>query len=80
MKNYVINQYNVYSLKKNSRMHALQDNILNVLLVFLGVAIVTRERAGVWTERRFEKLAKQQIDCNWGIHILGKYNKLLPNY
>ncbi|XP_041463111.1 xaa-Pro aminopeptidase 1-like [Lytechinus variegatus] len=50
-----------------------------------GVAIVTSDRvttsnsrAAIWVEKRFELLAKQQIDCNWDIHVLDDKNDLTP--
>ncbi|XP_030850410.1 aminopeptidase P1 [Strongylocentrotus purpuratus] len=50
-----------------------------------GVAIVTSDqvissnsRAAIWVEKRFELLAKQQVDCNWDIHVLDDNDYLSP--
>ncbi|XP_072178638.1 xaa-Pro aminopeptidase 1-like [Diadema setosum] len=43
-----------------------------------GYAIVTQLRAAIWTEPRFEYLARQQLICDWEIMILGDSNYLTP--
>lgn len=45
-------------------------------MLTLGLAVVTLDRAAVWTDGRYFLQAENELDCNWILMKMGKiYNK-----
>lgn len=44
-------------------------------MLTLGLAVVTLDRAAVWTDGRYFLQAENELDCNWILMKMGKiYN------